>query len=212
MTRNVRFAGSRESPARGAPTQAGATRAGDADGGARADSGARKAPFVLLVVGLLVAGLWALLALNTAAAANEVQARRLTADNADSLDEVEQLRIDIAGKLAPGWLGSAAARLGLVPDSNPLFLSVQSNGAVVVLGTPKAVVAAPAPMPSPVSTPTPVVALPPGAAAPGVPGSTSTPTPTPTPTPTAGATATPAVPAAAPAAPVSTASLPGGAR
>ena len=167
-----------------------------------------RAPFVLLVVGLLVTGLWALLALNTAAAAEEVQARRLTAANADTQDRVEQLRIDVAGRQAPGWLASAAAKLGLVPDANPLFLSVPSHGAVVVLGTPKAVVAAPVPAASPSGTPTPVVALPPGASVPGIPAAT----------PIAGATTTPGAqvtsPGAvtSPAAPVSTSTLPGGVR
>jgi hypothetical protein len=105
-------------------------------GPARADVRARRVPFAALVVGLLVAGLWALLALNTAAAAAEVHARQLTSDNANRLDEVQQLQINISAKQAPGVLASAAAKLGMVPDTSPVFLSLRPGGSVVVLGTP----------------------------------------------------------------------------
>jgi hypothetical protein len=154
---------------------------------ARADVRARRVPFAVLVVGLLLAGLWALLALNTAAAAAEVQARQITSDNANRLDEVEQLQIDINAKQAPGVLASAAAKLGMVPDTSPVFLSIRPDGSVVVLGTPSPVsgpAATPATTTPPATTPpaatTPATtAAPPAIAPAATPPATTTPATTP---------------------------------
>jgi hypothetical protein len=98
--------------------------------------GPRRAPFVLLVLGLIGTGLFALLAINTAAAADEVRQRELSSTNADTLDETQQLKIDIANKQAPAALASAARALGMVPNPNPAFLVVRSDGAVAVVGSP----------------------------------------------------------------------------
>ncbi len=167
----------------------------------RAD-GPKRAPFVALVAGLLGAGLAALLMLNTAAAADEVEGRQLASDSADTQDQVTQLQIDIAAKQAPNALASKAAALGMVPDPNPVFLSIAPNGSVTVLGSPVKVpaVAVPSASASPTATP----------AAPAA-------SPSPTATPTAGATPTPGAPAPAPTpaaspTPVTTSTLPGGVR
>jgi hypothetical protein len=133
---------------------------------ARADVRARPVPFAVLVVGLLVAGLWALLALNTAAAAAEVQARQLTSDNANRLDEVQQLQIDINAKQAPGVLAGEAAKLGMVPDTNPVFLSIHADGSVVVLGTPTPVSGPAIPSATPPATAPPATTVPPATAPP----------------------------------------------
>ena len=90
----------------------------------------RRAPFVLLVLGLIGAGLCALLAINTAAAADEVRQRELTSANADTSDQTQQLRIEIANKQAPAALASAARALGMVPNPNPAFLVVGTDGSV----------------------------------------------------------------------------------
>jgi hypothetical protein len=152
--------------------------------------GPRRAPFVLLVLGLIGAGLFALLAINTAAAADEVRQRELTSTNADTLDQTQQLKIDIANKQAPAALASAARALGMVPNPNPAFLLVRSDGAVAVVGSPAR--ASGKPVPTPVVTPpaTPVTSAGgtptgPSTVAAGSPsGAAATPTGTPVATPT----------------------------
>ncbi|HSY15519.1 MAG TPA: hypothetical protein VK816_06000, partial [Jatrophihabitantaceae bacterium] len=102
----------------------------------RGDAGPKKMPFVLLVTGLLVGGLWALLALNTASAANELQARELTSASAGTQNQVEQLQVEVAAEQAPSALASAATGLGMVPDTNPVFLIQKPDGSFVVMGSP----------------------------------------------------------------------------
>ncbi len=165
---------------------------------------ARRAPFVLLVLGLLGGGLAALLVLNTAAAAAEVRQRNLAAGNATTQDEVQQLQLDIANKQAPGALASAATKLGMIPNGNPAFLAVRPDGTVVVLGSPvpAAVAVIPSATPTAAATATAAAGATPTAGATAKTGTT----------PTAGATPT----GAGPTAPTTSASvvdtLPGGAR
>jgi len=178
----------------------------------RAD-GPRRAPFVILVAALLGAGLAALLMLNTAAAADEVQSRQLTSDSADTQDQVTQLKIDIANKEAPSALASKASGLGMVPDPNPVFLTIAPDGSVSILGSAVKVTAAPPPAPSQ-NTATATTAAPPS---PGpANGATPTPTSTATPAPTSPAPTSPAPTSPAPTSPAptvtSTQTLPGGVR
>jgi hypothetical protein len=150
--------------------------------------GPRRAPFVVLVLGLLGTGLFALLAINTAAAADEVRQRELTSTNADTLDQTQQLKIDIADKQAPAALASAARALGMVPNPNPAFLLVRSDGAVAVVGSPARAsgkpVATPtvAPVATPVTSPGSTAASTPTVAAGSPSGAAATPTPGATPT------------------------------
>jgi hypothetical protein len=153
----------------------------------RAD-GPRRAPFVALVAGLLGAGLAALLTLNTAAAAAEVQGRQLTAASGNTQDQVTQLKIDIAAKQAPGVLASEAAALGMVPDPNPVFLSIAPNGSATVLGSPVKVPGVSVPTPVPTPTATPAASPSPTGTSPTPSGTAAVPTPTPTPTPIVTAT------------------------
>jgi len=139
--------------------------------------GPRRTPFVLLVLGLIGTGLFALLGINTAAAADEVRQRELNTSNADTLDQAQQLKIDIADKQAPAALASVARALGMVPNPNPAFLLVRSDGAVTVVGSPARASGKPVPVParSPASTPS-------GTSAAGSPsGAATTPIATPTP-------------------------------
>jgi hypothetical protein len=132
------------------------------------------------VLGLIGAGLCALLAINTGAAADEVRQRELTTSNADTQDRAQQLQVEIADKQAPAALASAARALGMVPNPNPAFLVVGADGKVSVLGSPAKVVG-PTPSPTPSVSPSPTASA------------TVTPTATPTVTPnaTAGASVTP---------------------
>jgi hypothetical protein len=121
---------------------------------------ARRAPFVLLLVGLVVGGLCTLLALNTASAAEQVRRHGLAVRNADVTAALVELRAAVAASAAPGALANAAARLGMVPNANPAFLSQAPNGRVVVLGSasPASAVPTPAPTrpPAPAAVPAPV--------------------------------------------------------
>jgi hypothetical protein len=108
-------------------------------------TGPRRAPFVLLVAGLLIGGMCSLLALNTAAAAEELRRNALSQSNADLVDDVQQVQAELAARQAPAALASDAAKLGMVPAGNPAFLSIQPDGSVKVLGEPQPATA-PAPL------------------------------------------------------------------
>jgi hypothetical protein len=160
---------------------------------------APRVPFALLVVGLVVGGLCALLALNTASAANELNRHDLAAKDAAIAAQVQQLHNQVAASAAPGNLGQAAAALGMVPAGNPAFLQIGTNGAVKVLGSPAPATANPltaspppppkpvAPHPSPPKSRTSSKSAPPaGSGAKSSAASSSRPSgPTVTPTPTA---------------------------
>jgi len=110
----------------------------------------RRLPLPVLLGGMLLAGLCALLALNTASAAQQLAQRSLTDSIASASDVEQQLVRDLAAKQAPAALASAALAQGLVPNPNPAFLRINADGSVTVLGSPT-----PASIPAPPSTPTP---------------------------------------------------------
>jgi hypothetical protein len=116
---------------------------------------APKVPFALLVVGLVVGGMCALLALNTASAANELARHDLAAKDSDVAARLVQAGNQVAASAAPGSLGSAAAALGMVPATAPAFLRVDANGKVIVLGSPAPASAPPVPPPPTKPKPTP---------------------------------------------------------
>ncbi len=92
-------------------------------------------PLPVLLGVMLLAGLCALLALNTASAAQELKQSSLTDANANASDQEQQLIRDLASKQAPSALAAAAAAQGLVPNPNPAFLRINANGSVTVLGS-----------------------------------------------------------------------------
>jgi cell division septation protein DedD len=152
---------------------------------------APRTPFLLLLGALVVGGLCALLALNTASAANELNRHDLATKDASIAAEVQQLRNEVAASAAPGNIASAAAAMGMVPAGNPAFLKVLPDGRVVVLGSASAASLAPAPTSSPPSHPPTTTAKttkttkpPTSSTAKRTSRSTPTATPTPTPTPT----------------------------
>ena len=134
----------------------GSRRASAPSASATPTAQARRGPFLALIAGLIVGAVWLLLALNTAAAADEVQARSLIAANSDTQNKIEQLQVLLSDDEAPAALAAAASRLGMVPDVNPLFLSVHQDGAVSVLGVPIPVTRPVNPFPLPTPTPAPV--------------------------------------------------------
>lgn len=94
-----------------------------------------RVPFAVLLTLVVVAGMLALLGLNTASAANEVAQRRYDASNASLSDQEQQLARDLAARQSPAALAAAAYRLGLIPAPNPAFLRVNKDGSVTILGT-----------------------------------------------------------------------------
>jgi hypothetical protein len=155
---------------------------------------APRVPFALLVAGLIVGGMCALLALNTASAANELARHDLAAKDSDVAARLVQARNQVAASAAPDALLRAAAALGMVPATAPAFLRVGADGKVTLLGSPAPALAAPVPPPptTPKPKPTPTKATK-AATAHGVakrkkPAHPKSPTPTPTPTTTLGGT------------------------
>lgn len=117
---------------------------------------APRVPFALLVVGLIIGGMCALLALNTASAANELARHNLAGKDSDVAARLEQARNEVAASAAPGSLGSAAAALGMVPAGAPAFLQIGPDGRITLLGSPApATSIAPPPVPkvTPKATP-----------------------------------------------------------
>jgi hypothetical protein len=122
--------------------------------GKRAPGGrSKRLPLPVLLGLMFVGGLCALLALNTASAALEIQQRHISDTNASTSDTEQQLLRDLAVKQAPGSLASAAASLGLVANPNPAFLRINPDGSVTVLGSPTPATVPPPP-PPPTPTPT----------------------------------------------------------
>jgi outer membrane biosynthesis protein TonB len=155
---------------------------------------APRVPFALLVGGLVIGGMCALLALNTASAANELARHQIAGKDSDVSGQLEQVRNQVAASAAPGSLGQAATALGMVPAGAPAFLKIGADGKVVLLGSPAPATAPPPPPPAPVvHKPTPTKKATPTKAKTKTKAKTakkttkkkpSTPTPTPTPTTT----------------------------
>lgn len=103
---------------------------------------ARRMPFAVVITALVLGGLGLLLALNTAAAANELRRHAFATRDEAIAAQVDQLRNEIAASAAPGNLASAAVALGMVPAVNPAFI-VDVHGRLLVRGKP-------APVPWPV--------------------------------------------------------------
>lgn len=106
-------------------------------------------PFALLVAGLIVGGMCALLALNTASAANEVTRHDIAARDQGIAAQIVQLQNEVQDSSAPANLAAAAAALGMVTAGDPAFLEIGPDGKVRLLGSPGPASAAPVNVPSP---------------------------------------------------------------
>ncbi len=113
---------------------------------------AKRAPFALLILGLVVGGMCLLLALNTASAANEVARHDLAANDQSAAAQLVQLENDVQASAAPANLAAAAAALGMVPAGNPGFLEIGKSGRVRVLGSASAAAPIPVVIPHPAPT------------------------------------------------------------
>jgi hypothetical protein len=94
-----------------------------------------RAPFVLLVVGLLVATTLGLLVLNTAIAVDSLKATQLRADNAERAQQVQRLQQQVVTASTPAEIARAAVAAGLVPAGPAAYLVIQPDGSSVVRGT-----------------------------------------------------------------------------
>ena len=131
-----------------------------------------RAPFVVVVVALLAAGLLGLLVLNTVLAQDAFRLHVLQKQGAALAGQELTLQRQVEARRAPADLAARAAALGLVPGGPPAFLRL-SDG--VVLGQPSPASPAPTPAPAPAGTnPTSVGPLNPDAGAVPLTASTGT--------------------------------------
>ncbi|SDM60096.1 hypothetical protein SAMN05660642_02828 [Geodermatophilus siccatus] len=100
----------------------------------RSAVGAHRAPFVLLVVTLLVATTLGLLFLNTAIAVNSLKATQLAAANEDRAQEVQRLEQQVIAGGTPAELAREAREAGMVPAGPAAYLVVGEDGSVTLRG------------------------------------------------------------------------------
>ena len=95
-----------------------------------------RAPFVLLVVAMLVGTTLGLLILNTVIAVDSVEATQLRADNAARAQEVQRLEQQVVSGGTPARIAAAAVAAGLVPAGPAAYLVIDPDGGSVLRGTP----------------------------------------------------------------------------
>ncbi|WP_179118275.1 hypothetical protein [Saccharothrix sp. ALI-22-I] len=100
---------------------------------------APKAPFVVMVMVVLGAGIAAIMWLSTQATADSYRLQDARAEETRLARQVEQLRQEVALAESPLELAEAAAKLGLVPAGDPARLRQLPDGSVEVYGKPSAV-------------------------------------------------------------------------
>ncbi|MBC2877062.1 MULTISPECIES: FtsB family cell division protein [Streptomyces] len=146
--------------------------------------GARRTPFVLLVVVLLGSGLIGLLLLNSALNQGSFELSRLQRKTTELTDRQQALQQEVDQLAAPDALERRARELGMVPGGSPAFLNPDGTVSGVPAPAPEAGAApgdggpdpaayrppAPAPVPAPVPSPVP---------APGPPAAEPAPSPAP---------------------------------
>ncbi|SDM91090.1 hypothetical protein [Allokutzneria albata] len=99
---------------------------------------APRAPFVLLVMGLLGTGIVASLWLSTAAAADSYKLEETRREVRKGAEDVERLRREVSTLESPIELDRRARERGMVPAGDPARLQVKPDGSVDVVGDPKA--------------------------------------------------------------------------
>ncbi|MFI1967735.1 cell division protein FtsL [Streptomyces cinnamoneus] len=177
-------------------------------------AGARRTPFVLLVVVLLGSGLISLLLLNSSLNQGSFDLSRLQRKTTELTDEEQALQQEVDQLAAPDALERRARELGMVPGGSPAFLnpdgtvsgvpgpaSSEVPAAPAAYAAPEAPAPAPAVPAAPSSPASPLVPLvaPAPSAAPAVPVSPlAVPSPAPPPADGRKPTTVPAVPALPP--------------
>jgi hypothetical protein len=103
---------------------------------AAAEPRSRRAPFVLLVVALLVGTTLGLLVLNTAIAVDSLKATQLRTQNTQRAQEAQQLEERVIAADAPARLAAAAVAAHLVPAGPAAYLVIGADGRSALRGTP----------------------------------------------------------------------------
>jgi hypothetical protein len=128
-----------------------AQRAQNLRGGAAApqQKQASKAPFVVLVMLVLGAGVAGIMYFSTQAAADTYRLQEAMAEAEKLTLRMEQLRREVALLESPTDLARRAAEMGLVEPSNPARLRQNPDGSIEEFGKPSAPTrSTPAPPPS----------------------------------------------------------------
>jgi hypothetical protein len=94
-----------------------------------------RAPFVALVLALVIGGVLGILLINTKIAENSFRLDRLAKEQAALDIREQQLTREIAEAEAPGSLKAAARKLGLVEAGSPAYIRLQ-DGKVIGIPTP----------------------------------------------------------------------------
>jgi hypothetical protein len=98
-------------------------------------SRARRAPFVVVVLTLLGAGLVGLILISTVLQAQSFEAARLS-EQADALQTQQQaLSREVDRMQSPSSIAQRALQLGMVPSANPIFLRI-TDGEVIGKAVP----------------------------------------------------------------------------
>jgi hypothetical protein len=95
-----------------------------------------RAPFVLLVVAMLVGTTIGLLVLNTAIAVDSLKATELRVENAARAQEVQRLEQQVVSARTPAEIARAAVASGLIPAGPAAYLVIDPDGGSVLRGTP----------------------------------------------------------------------------
>jgi hypothetical protein len=94
------------------------------------------APFVLLVVAMLVGTTLGLLILNTVIAVDSLKATELRADNSARAQEVQRLEQQVVTGGTPAEIAAAAVAAGMVPAGPAAYLVLDPDGGSVLRGAP----------------------------------------------------------------------------
>ncbi|MBO0867233.1 MAG: hypothetical protein J2P15_01590 [Micromonosporaceae bacterium] len=101
---------------------------------------APRAPFVALVLVMVVAGVVGILVLNTKINENAFQLTNLEAQQVTLDQQEQQLNQQLADRESPNNLAAEALKLGLVPAGTPAFIRLPDGR---VLGVPQPATSAP---------------------------------------------------------------------
>jgi cell division protein FtsL len=114
---------------------------------------ASRASFVMLVMGLLVAGVITTLWLSTQAIADSYRLDQAKKAASELSERVQMLQQDVAGLESASTLADMARQQGMIPAGDPSRLVVGPDGKVTVVGEPKPVTPSPPPPPASSTSP-----------------------------------------------------------
>jgi hypothetical protein len=96
-----------------------------------------RASFVLMMMGLLVAGVAATLWLSTQAIADSYRLEQLRGNNAKMTEQLDSLQRDVTKQDSASQLAQRAQALGMVPGGDPARIVVGKDGSITVVGEPQ---------------------------------------------------------------------------